>query len=311
MEYCAEIEEQHKQLLQTSAGSIQGVSNLAGSLLGQKSWILGDLISGIGEGMAENVSLSDEQAKKLFEAIEPHRIFNLTCIDYWQVHITLVFFLQRHNRDIWAPNEVSSDEVDTTIKLLARPNFPQDKVTDLILDLVSKDPYRKEIYDLMREKFGDTEEVLNIVDYFGFTNHTEEIYKEEDFPKVEVASETSAESVEQGSANEQLGSETQGATYQTQGSTENTSGKKGLLSFVDKLDTDKVKKGLKIGAGIAVAGALLNGMTGGTSTGKSSYDEKKDLLGSSNCVLGKRDSRGRQQTCTDCSISVRSKCTRY
>lgn len=277
MEYCAEIEEQHKQLLETSASSVQGISNVAGSLLGKKSWILGEFISGIGEGMAENVSLSEEQAKTLFESIEPHKMFNHTYTDYWKVHITLVFFLQRNNRDIWAPNEVAHDEVDTTIKLLARPNFPQDKTTDLILDLVTKDPYRKEIYDLMREKFGDTEEVLNIVDYFGFTNYTENIYMAEDFPKVEMSTETPTECIGQGNVNEQTSSETQEETTSEQGATETTTGKKGLLSFVDKLDNEKVKKGLKIGAGIVAAGAVLN-VLGNSSSNSSSSSSNDDLI---------------------------------
>ena len=277
MEYCAEIEEQRTKLLESSAGSIQGVSNIASSLLGQKSRILGDFLSGIGEGMAESVSLSDEEQRTLFNSIEPYKIFNYTYIDYWQVHMTLVFFLQRNNRDVWAPNEVSTEEVDTTIKLLSRPNFPQEKITDLVLDLVIKDPYRKEIYDLMREKFGDTEEVMNIVDYFGFTNYTENIYGAEDFPKVDMTTETPAESVRQGNTNEQTSSETREETTSEQGATETTTGKKGLLSFVDKLDNEKVKKGLKIGAGIVAAGAVLN-VLGNSSSNSSSSSSNDDLI---------------------------------
>lgn len=311
MEYCSQIYEEYETLKQSSAQTVQGISNLASSLLGQKSWVLGEFVSGMGEGLAESVSLSDEQLRTFFASIEPQKVFNGAYSDYWKVYLTLVYCLKEHNKDIWTPDEATTDEIDTTLQLLAKPNFPQDKVTDLILNLITKDPYRKEIYDLMKAKFGENEEVLNIIGYFGFTDYAESIFTADDFPKVEKITETPVESAEQGNANEQTSSETQGATSPIENTTETASEKKGLLSFVDKLDSEKVKKGLKIGVGIAAAGALLNGLAGGSSNTKSAYDDKKDLLGSSNCVLGKKDSRGRSQTCTDCSTFVRSKCTRY
>lgn len=313
MEYCSQIYEEYETLKQSSAQTVQGISNLASSLLGQKSWVLGEFVSGMGEGLAESVSLSDEQLHAFFVSIEPQRVFNGAYRDYWKVYLTLVYCLKEHNKDIWTPDEATTDEIDTTLQLLAKPNFPQDKVTDLILNLISKDPYRKEIYDLMKEKFGDNEEVLNIIGYFGFSDYTENIFTADNFPKVEKVTETTTESVEQGNANEQASSETQGATSQAQDTTANTSGKKGLLSFVDKLDSEKVKKGLKIGAGIAVAGALLNGLGSGSSSSTSSSSGKKDLLGSASCVLGKTDPKRKwyTRTCADCPYQVRSQCSRY
>ena len=313
MEYCSQIYKEYETLKQSSTQTVQGISNLASSLLGQKSWVLGEFVSGMGEGLAESVSLSDEQLRTFFASIEPQKVFNGAYSDYWKVYLTLVYCLKEHNKDIWTPDEVTTDEIDTTLQLLAKPNFPQDKVTDLILNLITKDPYRKEIYDLMKIKFGENEEVLNIIGYFGFIDYAESIFTEGDFPKIELAKDTSAESVVSENVGGQEKVEPQGATSQAQDTTANTSGKKGLLSFVDKLDSEKVKKGLKIGAGIAVAGALLNGLGSGTSSSTSSSSGKKDLLGSASCVLGKTDPKRKwyTRTCADCPYQVRSQCSRY
>ena len=52
------------------------------------------------------------------------------------------------------------------IKNLKNPMFPQEKVASLIAQLIAKYPFSRGSFDVMVEKFGDTEETKAIIEYF-------------------------------------------------------------------------------------------------------------------------------------------------
>ena len=49
---------------------------------------------------------------------------------------------------------------------LKNPMFPQDKFAETLLRLISANPFVPECYDLLQQKYGQTEESQKIIDYF-------------------------------------------------------------------------------------------------------------------------------------------------
>lgn len=53
---------------------------------------------------------------------------------------------------------------------LSNPNFPQDKIAEAFIQIIEINPYNVDYHKFMTSKFGETEETINIRNYFGFTN---------------------------------------------------------------------------------------------------------------------------------------------
>ncbi len=48
------------------------------------------------------------------------------------------------------------------------PTFDKEPVKEVLLDLLKTDPYKKDIYKYIIEKFGETEEISAILNYLGY-----------------------------------------------------------------------------------------------------------------------------------------------
>ena len=112
----------------------------------------------------------------------------------------------------------------------------------------------------MKEKYGDAEEVKLISDYFCYPECVNPVYREEDFPKIEVDDNISM-ATEQSENTKDVESET---------------GEQGMLSSImDKVDTAQIKKGLKIGAGIGMSMLASSALFGGNKKQSAETDEIK------------------------------------
>ena len=49
------------------------------------------------------------------------------------------------------------------------PNFPQDKVLDTLIELIVTNPYSPEYYEFAISRFGQSEDITKIKEYFGLT----------------------------------------------------------------------------------------------------------------------------------------------
>ena len=287
-----ELEEQKNTLLGITTNALNGITNVASSLFAKDSAFLSSFIGGIGEGFTENLELSPEQCAIVYGNITVHILFNRIYSDYWNVYLTLLSFLQvSGKKDIWMPDETPTAEVENIYKNLSNPNLSNDKAVELLFDLIIKSPFKKELYDFMREKFGETDEVLAILEYFDYSNLEKILFTEEDFPKkeVEIVSVDSNPTVQ--TENE----ETVANDESTNGNVDNSFSFDNIVNkaktFTKNLDKDKIKKGVTVGAGILGAGvigaAALFGGSGKSSKGTRNESRYKDLLGSNGCARNK------------------------
>ena len=143
-----------------------------------------------------------------------------------------------------------------------------------------KKPNAAAIYKTIEEKFGLTDEVQKIFDYFIYPDFTKIVYTESDFPGMVPANSNMA---------------------QGQNASEEPKKKKGLFSFMDKESGESVKKGLKIGAGLLATSVLLAASKGGsTNNNSNNNDGKKDYYLSSGC---KRARLGARHGCVGCTLA--------
>ena len=71
---------------------------------------------------------------------------------------------------------------------ILNPRFNQDKLIDVLSDIITIFPYNIEFFEFMKEKFGDTDEVETLISYYGY-DFDENIYTEEQYPKLKTTKE--------------------------------------------------------------------------------------------------------------------------
>ena len=59
-----------------------------------------------------------------------------------------------------------SANVNIMIQNLKNPMFPQDKVASALVKIISANPFSQEWSELLWQRFGETEEAKQIIDYF-------------------------------------------------------------------------------------------------------------------------------------------------
>lgn len=182
MESCRLTEESNNQVNSAFSNAFQGVM---GSVINQKtSGVANSFLTGMTQGIMENAvagasKLTEPQKRELFGRITPHIMFNKILCDYWNVYLSLAGVLKQNGVSIFVP---SNDSNEAIFNNLTNPNFKQDKVVEVFLDIVKNNPYNEKYYEFMKQKFGETDEVKCIIEYFGY-DESSITYKEEDYPK--------------------------------------------------------------------------------------------------------------------------------
>lgn len=185
MEVMAESIQLTVQQNRAFSGAIQ---SFASKYLSEKVGISEDTINSFADGMLDEAAqhLNDAQKAELYGRIKPHILFARVFYDYWNVFLSLVNLLRSFGHNLWWPDNVVFENSKNIFKNISNPNFPQDKVCDVLFDIIHASPYNAKYYEFMQTKFGDTEEVANIRTYFGFPDFGEDIYTENDIPKNEI-----------------------------------------------------------------------------------------------------------------------------
>lgn len=127
--------------------------------------------------------LNDEQKYELYGRITPHFLFERVFFDYWRMFLTLVTLLRGFGVNLWWPDDATCENANNIFKNISNPNFPQDKICDVLFDIILANPYNAKYYDFIKEKFGDTEEATKIQTYFGYPDFGDKVYSENDIPK--------------------------------------------------------------------------------------------------------------------------------
>lgn len=300
------VKETIEETQQGKAELTKGLANGLTSLLGlNNNAITSSFMDFEGDKAAEEISkLTEEEKETIYDKITAHYLFDGVFFDYWNSFLLLVNILKENGKDIWLADSGEMENADAIIKNVTNPNFPQDKVIDVLFECILKNPKFQLTFETMEKKFGLTEEVKAIFDYFLYPEKNS-VYSEEEFPKQEKA--IALEQTQPTDTNEQTYNQNTTSEPQT------APQKKGFFSSlkeeVKKMDGEKVKDSLKLGAAIGVAGALFGGLSKGNSGQSSSNGKYKDLMGSSSCMYGKK-SGGFTVTSCDMRCPVYRYCSR-
>lgn len=88
--------------------------------------------------------------------------------DYWRVFLALIWLLIQNGQDIWWPEQELDQRSESIFQKLRHPSFSQDKILYAILDAITANPYHGEYYQFLTARFGCTQEVSAIKNYFGY-----------------------------------------------------------------------------------------------------------------------------------------------
>ncbi len=181
---------------QVVGGLFDSAKNLTGNMMGKSGLgggLLGSLMGGVSNGLldagkTEASKINDVQKAELYDRITPHLLFNRIYADYCNVFLTLTFELQNNGYNIYFPTEEMETQANAIFQNLLNPKFNQDKLIDVLSEIITIFPYNIEFFEFMKEKFGDTDEVEALISYYGY-DFDENIYTEEQYPKLKTTKE--------------------------------------------------------------------------------------------------------------------------
>ena len=163
---------------ETVARTMSNVPTLIGGGFGVKGALKGIAVAetynalrrGAGNlAMNAASSLSHAQQEELYGRIKQDILFDRVFADYWNVYNSLLWTLKQKGHDIWWKTKADVQQVQNMFNNLSNPNFPQDKVVPTLISLILSTPYRSEYYDFAVSRFGPSDEIDRIKEYFGLS----------------------------------------------------------------------------------------------------------------------------------------------
>lgn len=124
-----------------------------------------------------SMNISGTQKAEIYGQINQEVLLNRAFMDYWNVYLTLIAILNENGKAVWEPSEEDSVKADNIMKNVSNPNFPQDQFPKVMVSVISMNPYKRTIYELLRNRGADENEVTAISEYFGYTDKTPAVVK--------------------------------------------------------------------------------------------------------------------------------------
>ncbi len=152
---------------------VGGGFGLSGAVKGIATATAFNLVrDGAASSLVEAINISVTQKAELYGRIRQDVLFERAFLDYWHVYQTLVSILNENDKNVWVPSEDDSVKADNIMKNISNPNFPQEQLPDVMISVIKMNPYKRSIYELLREKKANEDEVNVIKEYFGYTVET-------------------------------------------------------------------------------------------------------------------------------------------
>lgn len=124
---------------------------------------------GIEENSLKKANVKPEQRIEIYKLLNTSILFDRVFADYWNVFLSLVWHLNQNGKKIWWATNEDAAKANSIFENISNPNFPQDKILDVLLQVILMFPYNEAYYNFFIEKFGETEQINAIKNYFGFT----------------------------------------------------------------------------------------------------------------------------------------------
>lgn len=112
--------------------------------------------------------IKPEQRIELYNRLNVNLLFDRVFLDYWRVFLSLIFVLNQNGRNIWWPSDDQAAKAANIFTNMSHPNFPQDQIIDMMIQIFQMQPYNIEYYKYFMNKFGDSEEFQAIRNYYGY-----------------------------------------------------------------------------------------------------------------------------------------------
>ena len=163
---------------QATAGLMSFVPNMVGGGFGLKGALKGmaqaaafnAVRDGIENSAIKNAAnIKPAQQAELYGRIKFDILAERIYTDYWRVFLSLVWTLNQNENDIWWQTDEVDQKAKNIFQNLSNPNFPQTKVLAAVIGLLELNPYSPDYYEFLISRFGESEEVTAIKDYFGYT----------------------------------------------------------------------------------------------------------------------------------------------
>jgi len=113
-------------------------------------------------------NINRNQYAKVYECIDKGNLFYRMECDYWNVFLVLVDVLRQNGREVWFPSAELTQQSKNIFNNLSNPFFPQEKILEAFLQIITANPYNEDYYTFFISKFGETEEIISIKNYFGY-----------------------------------------------------------------------------------------------------------------------------------------------
>lgn len=115
-----------------------------------------------------NTGINSAQQWELFNRIDLDTLALRVYCDYRNMWMTLVNTLNQNGKTFWGRMKTDDKNFANIFQNLTNPNFPQNQIPTILLELIQIAPYTKDYYKFMQTRFGETEEVKAICEYFGY-----------------------------------------------------------------------------------------------------------------------------------------------
>ena len=161
------------------AGVMSYVPNLVGGGFGVKGALKGVAMAGVFNAVRDGIensavknaaNIRPAQQAELYGRINPDVLFTRMYTDYYNVLYSLIWTLNKNGHNIWWPRKDVDQQAKNIFCNLSNPNFPQERILSILIDLIKSNPYSPEYYDFALSRFGNSEEIIKIKEYFGYKN---------------------------------------------------------------------------------------------------------------------------------------------
>lgn len=131
------------------------------------------VVNSIAESDIKNANVTTQQRQELFLRINVHTLFERVFCDYWYVFVTLAWTMKNRGREIWFPASESEQSAQGLFVNLREGRVPKEKEVECLISIYQLNPYVDDYYKYLIEKYGKTQEVMRICDFYGYSEAQE------------------------------------------------------------------------------------------------------------------------------------------
>lgn len=121
----------------------------------------------LGKFVESQSKMSKEEKEAVYSKFKADIFFQEVYFDYANTFYTTIQTLSE-NGILGNISTLTGNEYNTMVNNLKNPMFPKDKIAPLLVELISKYPFTTASYEVLKERYGETDEVQKLIKYFEY-----------------------------------------------------------------------------------------------------------------------------------------------